>query len=915
MEMRHARGLSGALGIASLVALGCSDPSPVMPRDSGTETSTDVPFDEGAPDVPKDIVADTQRPDVPRDITPPKDGGEDAPEPDVVKPDATDPDGMVPDAIDPDGMVPDATAPDVAPPDAIAPDASPPDATAPDASPPDATAPDASPPDATAPDATAPDATAPDATAPDATPPDATAPDASPPDVAPPDASDAGSACPFPTQRPLMLPTDSVMTTLSGMNRITMACVPVGGPDHIYPLRVSARSGVMISTNAMFDTVLMLRRACNSTMGELACVDDIPGSTNSLIRRVLDPGDYYVVVDQYGSGGMGGPYTLNVASYAPAANSECAMATTLTPATPVTGNTTTGGASANTCVTDQWGGQLFYTLTIPPGQRATVTATPMGMPAWRAVVRAQSSCMATACLANGISPMPGAPATQVVDNRGATPLTVIVTVASTTPLAGGTFSLSATLSASPTPPANATCSMARTVMDGSVVMGENAALGTTRLNTVCLGGAQGTSLFYRVTVPSRSTLRFTATPTGMWDPVIRLLNTCAATSCLASVNSVASGMPETLNWLNTAAAPQEVFVAVGSNDASNSGTFNATVRILPPPTNTTCRAATAVTSDTPLTDQNAAAGVENATGACLPTSTGTVLYYSVRVPAGNQLTATVTPAPGVDPVLRLLDACGATSCLASANAGAVNVTETLQWTNPGPDRTVYLAVGGNTNATNGPFSLAVNVRREYTVTSVPRACDDMTGGTTLMGLTGDDTTTGLLDLPFPFIFYGERQLEYSVSSNGLVQLWPSLMGSPSTSFNNVAIPTPDPPNRFIAAFWDDLFPLPASMGMPASSVLTRTLGTAPNRRFVIQWTNYSIYDDQRARLTFQAKLFEGSNAIELHYCTLTPGMQPNRASGESATIGIESPDGRAGVQFAFNRANAVNTMNALRFTP
>jgi hypothetical protein len=44
-------------------------------------------------------------------------------------------------------------------------------------------------------------------------------------------------------------------------------------------------------------------------------------------------------------------------------------------------------------------------------------------------------------------------------------------------------------------------------------------------------------------------------------------------------------------------------------------------------------------------------------------------------------------------------------------------------------------------------------------------------------------------------------------------------------------------------------------------------------------------------------------------------MMANRVTGESATVGIESPDGRAGRQHSFNRAMAVNTGTALRFTP
>ena len=736
MTMRQRQWLPWALAVPGLVMVGCSDPAPVPPRDTGAELAADVAADESTPDVAQDTGGDAKV----------RDSGTDASD-DVVGKDAGD-DATAPDAGD-DATTPDAPAPDVGM---------------------DAPAPDAPAPDAPAPDAPAPDAPAPDAPAPDAPAPDAVA--------------DAGT-CPFPTQRALTLPTDSVMATLAGMNRITTACVAVGGPDHIYPLRVAARTGVMLSTNSMLDTVLMVRRVCNSQMGELACVDDVPGGNNALIRRVLDPGDYYVVVDQFGMGGMGGAYTLNVASYTPAVNAECGMATTLTAATPLMGNTTAGGAAGTACLNNLWGPQLFYTVTVPAGQRATVTATPSGMPAWSAVVRAQTSCTAGACLASGSSAMAGGAAREVIDNRGTTPLTVTVSVASATPLAGGPFSVA----------------------------------------------------------------------------------------------------------LNLAPVPA-------------------------PPSNVTCRAATAVTSGMTLTEQNAALGTENATGACLPTATGTVLYYSVRVAAGEQLTANVTPAMGVDSVVRLLNACGATTCLANANANGVGGAETVTWTNAtGADQTVFLAVGGNTNATNGSFNLSVNLRREYNLTTLPRACDDMTGATAMMGVGGDDTVSAITDLPFPFTFYNQRQLEFSVSSNGLVQLWPTLIGMPSNSFDNVAIPNAAGPNGFIAAFWDDLFPLAGAMGMPGSSVLTRTLGTAPNRRFVIQWTNFTIYDDQRARMTMQVKLFEGAQAIELHYCTLTPGMMTDRITGNSATVGIESPDGMAGRQHSFNRAMSVNTTTAYRFTP
>jgi hypothetical protein len=65
----------------------------------------------------------------------------------------------------------------------------------------------------------------------------------------------------------------------------------------------------------------------------------------------------------------------------------------------------------------------------------------------------------------------------------------------------------------------------------------------------------------------------------------------------------------------------------------------------------------------------------------------------------------------------------------------------------------------------------------------------------------------------------------------------------------------------------------------------------------------------------QAKLFETTGVIELHYCTLTPGAMAPLVTGSSATIGIESPDGRNGRMHSHERAMAVSATTALRFTP
>ena len=69
-------------------------------------------------------------------------------------------------------------------------------------------------------------------------------------------------------------------------------------------------------------------------------------------------------------------------------------------------------------------------------------------------------------------------------------------------------------------------------------------------------------------------------------------------------------------------------------------------------------------------------------------------------------------------------------------------------------------------------------------------------------------------------------------------------------------------------------------------------------------------------MNFQVKLFETTNVVEFHYCSLDPGTGLATAvSGSGATIGLENTAGTEGVQHSFNTANSVNTTDALRFTP
>ncbi len=195
----------------------------------------------------------------------------------------------------------------------------------------------------------------------------------------------------------------------------------------------------------------------------------------------------------------------------------------------------------------------------------------------------------------------------------------------------------------------------------------------------------------------------------------------------------------------------------------------------------------------------------------------------------------------------------------------------------------------------------------YAQTTFAAACDTLGDGTNVVGANGDDESSAKLPLPFAFKYFGVPVTQYSMTSNGFAQLWDAPSGSPSKTPDNVAIPASGGPSGMVAPFWDDLVP-------QFSEARAGTLGTAPNRRFVISWVHWTIKSETSTRLTFQAKFFETTNVIEFHYCAMAPDGNA-RATGSSATIGLQNLAGTAGVQISLNTTGAAPTGRALRFTP
>ena len=164
----------------------------------------------------------------------------------------------------------------------------------------------------------------------------------------------------------------------------------------------------------------------------------------------------------------------------------------------------------------------------------------------------------------------------------------------------------------------------------------------------------------------------------------------------------------------------------------------------------------------------------------------------------------------------------------------------------------------------------------YTLETCNSAFEDISGFGTQLALSDD---SGLVvSLGFTFNFFGDDHTTIGVSSNGYLTFGASL-----TDLSNDPIPSSFTPNDMIAMLWDDLNPA------AGGSVHVATLGSAPNRRFICQFTNVPQFGGADMN-TFQGVLFEGSNCIELRYEQVTP-----EAFAGDYTAGVENQDGSDGV--------------------
>jgi hypothetical protein len=233
---------------------------------------------------------------------------------------------------------------------------------------------------------------------------------------------------------------------------------------------------------------------------------------------------------------------------------------------------------------------------------------------------------------------------------------------------------------------------------------------------------------------------------------------------------------------------------------------------------------------------------------------------------------------------------GAMSTGSSATIGAENATGTL-----GPQIALNTAgsaaAGVRYRLCAGPATVVPCMSLPPAVTST---CGPIVVPTSALPVTFTSADDGATVVPIGFTYthFGTNYTNIAIGTNGLLvpSTSPTTAPAGSTSFSNTTLPSTGTPNNTIAAFWDDLHL------STTGTVRRETTGTAPNRVFTVYWSSVKHFPSTTTRtVTFQARLFETTNAIEFCY-----GPSVGSGTTFNGTIGVENGTGTLGRLVAFS---------------
>jgi type IX secretion system substrate protein/CARDB protein len=213
----------------------------------------------------------------------------------------------------------------------------------------------------------------------------------------------------------------------------------------------------------------------------------------------------------------------------------------------------------------------------------------------------------------------------------------------------------------------------------------------------------------------------------------------------------------------------------------------------------------------------------------------------------------------------------------SLNAGQ-NDSVSNNWmpTSTGNYTLMYVsALSNDSNRTNDTIRTTVTVYS--TLPAIPAYCACAVGTYTPItgtgGPTADDQTI-TVPIGFTFNYIGVPYTQASICSNG----WVGLGTTSSTTYINDLCTTISGDLLKLCPFWDDLYP------PGGGNIQYTTVGSAPNRQFVVQWTNVPYFSGS-GNVTMQVRLWENGGVVQYTYGPCTQNLSASGSIGHNDATG------------------------------
>ena len=197
------------------------------------------------------------------------------------------------------------------------------------------------------------------------------------------------------------------------------------------------------------------------------------------------------------------------------------------------------------------------------------------------------------------------------------------------------------------------------------------------------------------------------------------------------------------------------------------------------------------------------------------------------------------------------------------------------------------------------ISLSSKAQSNYSVVQIPFL---QYTGVLPISFTGDDTISSIIALPFNFDFYGNTYNQIVVGTNGHLGFNTNTAGTfDPYSFSTTIPNTTFPIKNAVLGCYHDL-----DNSNAQGTVKYGQYGTAPNRKFVVIFSNQSHYLCTAVKSSFQMILNETSNVIDVQL--INKGVCNTWQSGRAVT-GLINATGAGAITPPNRNTSAWTTSN------